>query len=227
MRLPTLNVDVKVNTSTMKKDIERANKELTNIGGKGAAFVGGGIGKIGSLGSLGGSAGAAFTGIAGIGAAIAAPIKIASEVMDTLASSAREAEQTLKEFAKTGTTSGMTALQATQIAAGAQPAQGSPGIFGAMGRAFSSTSALQEGGQSVLGKWAEDTWKGAQWIGGFIGAAAANIGGNLEIDEVMRQADLSIAGSEQEARTLFSRDELKQLDMQMYRFQKQMRETTT
>ena len=43
MRLPTLNVDVKVNTSTMKKDIERANKQLQGIGGKAAAFAGGGF----------------------------------------------------------------------------------------------------------------------------------------------------------------------------------------
>jgi len=55
MRLPTLNVDVKVNTSTMKKDIERANKQLQGIGGKAAAFAGGGVGKVGALGSLGGA----------------------------------------------------------------------------------------------------------------------------------------------------------------------------
>jgi len=64
-------------------------------------------------------------------------------------------------------------------------------------------------------------------LGTFIGAALGNLGGQRDIDEIMREADLSVVGSEQEARTLYSREELRELDRQMAAFQRQMRETTT
>lgn len=226
MKLPTLNVDVKVNTSTMKKDIERANKELQNIGGKGAAFLGGGVGKIGSLGSLGGAAGSAFVGIAGIAAAAMAPLKISTTILDALSQSAKDAEQTLRQFSETGKFTGMSSIQAQQIAAGG-PAEERRGLWDTLKDAFAATSANIPGG-SMLGNWADNTYKGAQWIAGAVGAMAAQFG-QLEpdIDAIFNQADLSVVSSEQEARQLFRQDELRMMDANQRKFQKQMRETTT
>lgn len=229
MRLPTLNVDVKVNTSTMKKDIERANKELTNIGGKGAAFLGGQFGKIGALGGLGGGVGAGFIGIAGIGAALAAPAKIAETILDTFKEATDDARKTLEEFSKSGRTSSMTMIQALKILE-TQPA-GPKGIeragfFGGIGRGF--TGAGAEGGAAGWARdWAENTAKGLTWLGTLVGGAIGGIGGGMSAEEIVRQADLSIAGSEQEARALYTRDELRVIDANQRRFERQMRETTT
>lgn len=223
MKLPTLNVDVKVNTAGMKKQVAEANKQLQGIGGKGLAFAGGAAGKLGSLGALGGTAGSLAIGAGGIALAAAAPVKLAGAIMDSFRATVTEANKTLSEFAKTGKTTTMSAVQAASIAAAAGPQdQFKPtGFFGGISRGFGS------GGESVISNWASNLEKGASWLGTFIGASLGNLGGQRDIDEIMREADLSVVGSEQEARTLYSREELRELDRQMAAFQRQMRETTT
>jgi hypothetical protein len=96
-KLPTLNVDVRVNTRTMQKDIDAANKRLQNIGGKGLAFAGGTAGKLGSLGALGGSAGSAAIGAGAAALTAAAPFMIANRVIDSFSSSVQNATQFLEK----------------------------------------------------------------------------------------------------------------------------------
>jgi len=96
-KLPTLNVDVRVNTRTMQKDIDAANKRLQNIGGKGLAFAGGTAGKIGSLGSLGGSAGSAAIVAGAAGLTAAAPFMAANRIIDSFSSSVEAARAALEK----------------------------------------------------------------------------------------------------------------------------------
>ena len=225
MKLPTLNVDVKVNTAGMKRDIANANKELQTVGGKGLAFAGGAFGKVGALGSLGGGAGSLAIGGAGIALAAAAPIMAAGKIVDSFAATMKTAEQTMQEFARTGrTTTGMTAVQAITLREQAQETGAAPksaGFFGGISQGFAAS------GGGMIGQWAENTLKGATWLGTLLGGAIGGIGGGTNAEEIVRQADLSIAGSEQEARQLFTRDELKELDSTMRNFARQQREATT
>jgi len=96
-KLPTLNVDVRVNTRTMQKDIDAANKQLQNIGGKGLAFAGGTAGKIGSLGALGGGAGSAAIVAGAAALTAAAPFMAANRIIDSFSSSVEAAQAALEK----------------------------------------------------------------------------------------------------------------------------------
>lgn len=227
MKLPTLNVDVAVNTSSLKKDVERANKQLSSIGGKGLSLAGGQFGKVASLGGMGGAFGAAAMKVGGVSLAIAAPIAAASKIVDAFRSTMMDADKALMEFAKTGkTASGMSAAQAALLREkGIESGVGTRagmGMWESLKAGFFSTS----GGQATA-QWAENTMKGASWLASVVGGAAGGLGRGTSIDEIFRQADLSVAGSEQEARQLFTRDELRELDSTMRNFARQQREATT
>jgi len=221
MRLPTLNVDVKVNTSTMKKDIERANKQLQGIGGKAAAFAGGGFGKVGALGSLGGAAGSLAIGAAGLGFAAAAPGMIAEKILGSFNSTMEEARKTLEEFAKTGKTSSMTVTQALELG-GDQPKPNEiapPGFFEGIAKGWAN--AVEEGGRaSAVNEWASNLMKGIGWLGTAIGGFAGGLSG----DTAAQFADISIASTEQEARQLQDRDTLIRQDRRMAQIAKELRE---
>lgn len=128
MRLPTLNVDVAVNTKTMQKGVAEAQKKLQNIGGKGAAFLGGGIGKVGALGSLGGAAGAGAIALAGVAAAVIAPFKVGGIVVDSFADATDRARKAVEDYEKDFTkniyrATGVTEVFARRLAEGAEAAQ--------------------------------------------------------------------------------------------------------
>jgi len=128
-KLPTLNVDVKVNTRTMQKDIAEANKRLQQIGGKGAALVGGGIGKLGSLGSLGGGLGAGALGVAGIAAAAMAPFKLGRMAVNSFADATQRATDALEKLESGKITStyretGVAETFTRRLAMGAEYAKG-------------------------------------------------------------------------------------------------------
>lgn len=126
-KLPTLNVDVRVNTRTMQKDIDAANKQLQNIGGKGLAFAGGTAGKLGALGALGGTAGSMAIGAGAAALTAAAPFMIANRVIDSFASSVQNATQLLEKQQSDMTLSayrelGISQLFAERLAAAAERA---------------------------------------------------------------------------------------------------------
>jgi hypothetical protein len=176
MKLPTLNVDVAVNTSTMKKDIARANKELQSIGGKGLAFAGGSFGKLGALGGLGGGLGGAAIATGGIALAVAAPFMAAGKIVDTFNQSMKAGAQTLDTFAKTGKSGEMNIAMALPLAMAQQrtPEFAQKGFLGGLGDAFSYgmtdqygnvgglMGLLQEAGLTLKGIFAA----AGSWLGG-------------------------------------------------------------
>jgi len=170
MKLPTLNVDVAVNTSSMKKDVARANKEIQQIGGKALAFTGGMGGKFGALGSLGGFAG---TGAIGIGA-IAAGIGLLSSAQDSFLSSLKEADSAVKSFAETGKTGGMNIVAARILSQ--QSAQmdelSKRGLFGGVTESLFATAATGQG--NVLTEFIDVIRSALNFGAGIAGGAIAN-----------------------------------------------------
>ena len=226
MKLPTLNVDVAVNTSTLKKDVERANKQLAGIGTKGLAFAGGAFGKLGAFSGVGGGLGGAALGLGAGGLAIAAPFMIAGKIVDNFAATMKNAEQTLQEFSASGKiTTGMLATQAASILQareGAGMGRTGAGFFGGFGEGFATAGAGGPANESA--EWLS---RQATWFGTLLGGAIGGIGGGSTAEDIIRQADLSIARTEEEARALFEPHELKRLEAIMGQFAKQQREATT
>lgn len=106
MKLPTLNIDAKLNTRTAQKDAERLNKQLQQIGGKATAFAGGFGGKLGALGSLGGVTGTAFVG-AGVGiAAMTAGLKMNRAILNSFSESVKNGATLMDQFNQTGSFQG-------------------------------------------------------------------------------------------------------------------------
>ena len=105
MKLPTLNIDVALNTQTLRKDVAKANAEILKVG-RGALAAGGPMG--GRAGQLAGAAGALFGTGAGAGVvmaggaalAAAAPVKTAMAIVDAFAESAERGRKALDSFAE-------------------------------------------------------------------------------------------------------------------------------
>jgi hypothetical protein len=128
MKLQTLNVDVAVNAKTMERGLREARQKLQNFGGKGAAMIGGNIGKLGSLGSLGGGLGAGAIGLAGAGAAFMAPFKLGGFVVESFAEATERARKAVEAYENDYTkniydATGVTETFARRLAEGADAAQ--------------------------------------------------------------------------------------------------------
>jgi hypothetical protein len=95
------------------------------------------------------------------------------------------------------------------------------GFFGGFGQGFAAGGA---GGP--VNESAEWLSRGATWLGTLLGGAIGGIGGG-SAEDIIRQADLSVARTEEEARALFEPHELKRLEAIMTQFTKQQREATT
>lgn len=165
MKLPTLNVDVKVNTSTLQKDVERANKQIQQIGGKALSFAGGMGGKIGALGSLGGTAG---TMAIGFGTAVAGFAAL-DMIQQSFVASMKEAETAVKSFAETGKTGGMNIVAARVLAA--QSAQMSEqqkrGMFAGVTESF--MAGAQGPGGNIIEDFIQYLSQGARFGAGIAG----------------------------------------------------------
>ena len=225
MKLPTMNVDVKVNTKNMQRDLENAKKQMRAVGKQGLAAAGGTFGKLGAFSGVGGSLGGLALGAGAGGLAIAAPFMIAGKIVDNFATTMKTAEQTLQEFSTSGKiTTGMLLTQAAALLQAREEGgmgRTGAGFFGGFGPGFAAGGA---GGP--MNESAEWLSKQATWFGTLLGGAIGGIGGG-SAEEIIRQADLSIAQSEEEARALFEPHELKRLEAIMAQFAKQQREATT
>jgi len=191
MKLPTLNVDVAVNTSTLRKDVARANKEIQQIGGKALAFTGGMGGKFGALGSLGGFAG---TGAIGVGA-IAAGIGLLASAQDSFLSSLKDADSAVKSFAETGKTGGMNIVAAQILSQ--QSAQmnelSKRGLFGGVTESFFASAQTANG--NPLSDFVDAIRSALQFGAGIAGGAIAN----KTPEEILFGAMSMSAGSQQQA----------------------------
>lgn len=192
MKLPTLNVDVAVNTKTMQKGVAEAQKKLQNIGGKGAAFVGGGIGKVGALGSLGGGLGAGAIGMAGVAASVMAPFKLGGFVVDSFAESTDRARKAVEAYEIDFTkniydATGMTETFARRLAEGAEAAQ--------------QAAASQKGWMDTFWGAMSDEQGRLGGVGGFV-AEEYGVGGGETVKELLAFFGARLGGKSLEESTI-------------------------
>lgn len=229
MKLPTLNVDVAVNTAGMKKQVAQANKELQSIGAKGLAFAGGPTAKLGALGSLGGGAGSMAIGAGGIALAAAAPFKLSSMIVGQFTDAVKAGESALKSF-KTGAdirASGINAVQAATLAQAADRAAIEGSAATGWGAAFTSGS-MNEFGQvgGVLGffqDWAGSINENGKWLVAALGGVLAGKGG----DEVIAGADIATARSTAGAQSYLTQEQIDRMAFENEKKARQQREQNT
>lgn len=227
MKLPTLNVDVAVNTKTMQKGIAEANKNLERVGKKGLSFAGGGFGKLGSLAELGGGFGAGAIGVGGIALAIAAPFKAASLIVDSFAESTKRGEEALKAFAEGKGLGGLDIGTASRLAAGAQAERANQMATGGLFDTFIG-SMMNEQGQvgglaGVVKDWAQATAEGTKWLTAFAGGVL----GGLQDGYAAERADMAISRSVAGAQSYMTPEQIDAADRQAEKYRKAQREQNT
>lgn len=213
MKLPTLNVDVTVNTKTMQKGIRDAQKQLQTVGRQGLALGGGGFGKLGAAagmaGAMGmGGAGSAAIGVGGIVMAVLAPFKGAELIVTSFADATKRGEEAMKAFAEGKAMQGMdlgTAARLAAAAPGAELAGGSAkGMMDSFFGAMLDESGKMGGIAGLIKDWAELTVDGTKTL---ITAAGAALGG-YGIDEQLRRADMATSRSAAGAQAYMTQAEI-------------------
>lgn len=227
MKLPTLNVDVAVNTKTMQKGIAEANKNLEKVGKKGLSFAGGGFGKLGSLAELGGGFGMGAIGVGGIGLSIAAPFKAAALIVDSFAESTKRGEEALKAFAEGKGLGGLDIGTASRLAAGAQAEKANQMATGGLFDTFIG-SMMNEQGQvgglaGVVKDWAQATAEGTKWLTAFAGGVL----GGLQDGYAAERADMAISRSVAGAQSYMTPEQIDAADRQAEKYRKAQREQNT
>jgi hypothetical protein len=229
MKLPTLNVDVAVNTAGMKKQIAQANKELRTIGAKGLSFVGGPTAKLGALGSIGGSAGMTAISAGGMALAAAAPFKLSAMLVGQFTEAVKEGESALKSF-KAGAdirATGINAVQAATLAQAADRAAIEGSAAKGWGAAFTSGS-MNEFGQTggVLGffqDWAGSINENGKWLVAALGGVLAGKYG----DDVIAGAEIATARSTAGAQAYLTQEQIDRMAFENEKKSRQQREQNT
>jgi hypothetical protein len=227
MKLPTLNVDVKVNTASMKRDVEEAKKQLQSIGAKGAAFAGGSFGKIGALSSLGGTAGSLAIGAAGIGFAAAAPVMAANAVIESFAAAVKSGTETMKAFSegKDVRQTGLAVPLASNLAAAGEryktfQATGGGSLFDTFLGASMNEQGQSGGIVGALETWAQSFRESlkyeAAWWGGILGGK--------ETWEAEKAANIATSGSLAAAQSYMTTEEINRIAREVERLTKTVRE---
>jgi hypothetical protein len=227
LKLPTLNVDVAVNTKTMQKGIADANKQLEKVGKKGLAFAGGSFGKIGSLAELGGGFGMGAIGAGGLALAALAPIKLASFAVDAFAEATKRGEEALKSFAEgRGLTGGLDLGAASRLALAAPEAMvnanASKGLIDTFIAAGLNEQGQTGGLSGLIYDWAVATAEGTKWVTALIGAFA---GGRT--DYAYETADMAISRSAAGAQAYMTPEQINEIANQAERLRKSTREQNT
>lgn len=227
MKLPTLNVDVAVNTKTMQKGIAEANKNLEKVGKKGLSFAGGGFGKLGSLAELGGGLGMGAIGVGGIALAIAAPFKAASLIVDSFAESTKRGEDAMKAFAEGKLLGGLDLGTASRLAAGAEVERANQMATGGLWDTFIG-SMMNEQGQvgglaGIVKDWAQATAEGTKWLTAFAGGVL----GGMQDGYAAERADMAISRSIAGAQAYMTTEQINAIANQAERLRKSQREQNT
>lgn len=176
-KLPTLNVDVAVNTKTMQKGIADANKKLQQVGGKVLAAGGGISGKLGSFGTLGGGLGQAAMISGGALLAAMAPFKIAKTINQSFVDSVEDSKKALDAWnssAIEGRRTGISRIVAERMAAMDERAASAQGAFSGFGASFFGAASSEKGElggiPGAIATWAEEMGRGAKMMLGGVGA---------------------------------------------------------
>lgn len=208
MKLPTLNIDVAVNTKTMQKGIAEAQKNLEKVGKKGLGFAGGTFGKIGSLAELGGGFAPGAIGAGGLALAAMAPIKTAGYFMDTFNEAVKHGVDAMNTFARTGKMTGNLDFgTASRLAAAQQMNDINQVAGGGFMDTFIGAAMNQQGQmgglQGWIGEWKQATLEGTKWLSAFVGAL---VGGNEA--NALDIADQSISRSAAGAQAYMTQDQI-------------------
>jgi hypothetical protein len=233
VKLPTLNIDVAVNTATMRRGIAEAQRQVNTIGRAGLALggpMGGRVGQLsGLLGGVAGSgAGAAAVGVGGIAMSIIAPFKAASGILDAFNESAQRGQKALDDLAAgKGMTGGIAAGAAARLAAGADEAavraQSSQGLFDTFIAAMKNEQGQTTGLAGLVEDWASATAEGTKALVAAIGGVL----GGKTAQEIEDFADMATSRSVGGAQAYMSTDQINAMAAENERNRKQKREQET
>ena len=230
MKLPTLNIDVAVNTNNLKKQIAEANKTLGGLAQRGASATGGIGGKLAGLGGgMGTGLGQFAIGASLIAAEIAAPFKISAMVLDSMSASANEARKSLTDLAAGKNTYGQTGVGGglgARLAARSTDLTGSGAGKGWMDAFWGG--AANEFGQT--GGIVGDILDGAESVAltgkGLMAALGAFLGGK-EGHEIVRSYDMGSSSNVGQQQSYMTQQELNQMGKTMDALAKQQRAANT
>lgn len=230
MKLPTLNIDVAVNTGNLKKQINDANKTLGGLAQRGASATGGFGGKFAGLGGgMGTGLGQFAIGASLIAAEIAAPFKVSAMILDSMSASAEEARKSLTDLAAGKNTYGQT------------------GVGGGLGARLAARSTDLTGSGAGKG-WMDAFWGGAAnefgQTGGIVGdildgaesvaltgkglmAALGALLGNKSDFEIARSYDMGSSSTVAQQQSYMTTQELNQMGKTMDTLAKQQRAANT
>lgn len=179
MKLPTLNIDAKLNTKTLQKDVADANKKLQQVGGKVLAAGGGAAAKLGSFGALGGGIGQAAMIGGGLLLAAMAPFKLAKTINQSFVDAVADSKKALDAWntsAIEGARTGISRPFAERLAQQEQRAASAEGAFSGFGAAFFGAASNEQGElggiAGSLATWAEEMGRGTKTVLGFMGSLA-------------------------------------------------------
>lgn len=233
MKLPTLNIDVAVNTKTMQRGIAEAQKKINTIGKAGLALGGTMGGKFGQLGGLagglfGGGAGAATVGAGGILMATLAPFKLASSILDGFNESAQRGQKALDNFASgKGMTGGIALGTAATLAAGAQAsavrAQSSQGLIDSFIASLKNEQGQTTGLAGLVEDWASATAEGTKFLLATIGGVLAG----KEAQDIVDFADQATSRSAGGSQAYMTQEAIDRSARQAELDRKQQRELNT
>lgn len=230
MKLPTLNIDVAVNTGKLKKQINDANKTLGGLAQRGASATGGIGGKLAGLGGgMGTGLGQFAIGASLVAAEIAAPFKVSAMILDSMSASADEARKSLTELANGKNTFGQTGVGGglgARLAAGSTDLTGSGAGKGWMDAFWGG--AANEFGQT--GGIVGDILAGAESVAltgkGLMAALGAFLGGK-EGHEIARSYDIGSSSTVAQQQSYMTQSELNQMGKTMDQLAKQQRAANT
>lgn len=228
MKLPTLNIDLSVNTSGLQKKLAEAQADLNKFGQKALKVSAGG--GLGMLGKMGGGLGAAATTLQLAGDVITKPFQLASMYMEAFAESVRKGSETMqllaegKDYRQTGLSIPLAAnLAAAQERMAREQAKGGGSLLDTFFGAATDQYGNMGGVLGFLSDWASSIKENAKWAVAFAGAG---LGGKSDL-EAFRTAEMAVAGSQGAAESYMTAEELNYLRKGQDRLAKQLREQAT
>jgi hypothetical protein len=232
MKLPTLNVDLKLNSKNFKRDMAAV--------GKGAAGVVGLGGQKAGLGNAIGSAVGSGLGIGGLGQAgtalqaVAIPFKLvmgtATKIMDTFNSATRNGSAVMRDFNDMVDTreSGLNVISASRLAAGEEKmksdeASSGGDLWDTFVGAGLNTEGQKGGLMGELYAWAKEAKESVK----FAVATAGGLAGGKGMEASLREGMIATSSSSAGANSYATKEELVMQNKQFTQANKYIREITS
>lgn len=230
MKLPSLNIDLSVNTATFSKKLSQASQDLQKFGAKAATIGGADLpGPLGRIAKLGGTSGGIASAASLFLGGVQLPFKMADALLNAFGDSVKTATGVMEKF-NAGQPLGATGLNPF-LAANLAAAAGKQDIAAARQLGLTETffgAATDEFGNAggVIGflmDWAASIRENAKFAVGFAGAALAGYGG----DEALARAEIGVSPSYGASQAYMTTDEVNRLGKGHEKFRKQYREQNT